>query len=155
VGVSEQKLSDTKPLERNPSVSLKTLLDHVAANGTHEDYLSSLASRIARIDKQCGPDDREKVQEVSGDISLATIATGLLHAIDADVQDAATRKMFNLPPEIDPTEEQLSKASEPLKKHAIFPLMSNPALRKLILELRQKFEQIVDEVSKDEIVAHH
>src|SRR5205807_1588784 len=68
VGVSEQKLSDTKPLERNPTVSLKALLDHVAANGTHEDYLSSLASRIARIDKQCGPEDRQSVEEVSGGI---------------------------------------------------------------------------------------
>src|SRR5256714_1919097 len=59
VGVSEQKLSDTKPLEKNPSVSLKVLLDHVAANGTHDDYLSSLASRLSRIDKQCSPDDKK------------------------------------------------------------------------------------------------
>ena len=152
VGVSEQKLSDTKPLEKNPSVSLRTLLDHVAANGTHEEYLSSLASRLSRIDKQCGPDDRRSVDEVSGGVSLATISAGLLHAIDADVQDTAARQMFKLPPGVDPTDEQVKKAAEPLKRAAILPLMSQPKLRTLILELRQKFEQVVDEVSQDELL---
>ena len=59
VGVTEKTLSDTKPLEKNPSVSLKALLDHVAAGGVKDDYLSSLASRLARIDKQCDPDDKK------------------------------------------------------------------------------------------------
>ena len=36
-----------------------------------------------------------------------------------------------------------------MKKAAIQTLMATPPLRKLILDLRQKFEQIVDEVSKD------
>ena len=31
--------------------------------------------------------------------------------------------------------------------------MAKPPLRKLILDLRQKFEQIVDEVSKDQLLA--
>ena len=66
VGVTEKTLSDTKPLEKNPSVSLKALLDHVAAGGVKDDYLSSLASRLARIDKQCGPEDRKLVADTSG-----------------------------------------------------------------------------------------
>jgi type I restriction enzyme R subunit len=40
-----------------------------------------------------------------------------------------------------------------LKKAAILTLMAAPPLRKLILDLRQKFEQIVDEVSKDTLLA--
>lgn len=153
VGVTETCFSDTRPLEKKPTVSLKALLDHVAANGTHDDYLSSLAGRIARIDKQCGPEDRQKVDEASGGISLATISAGLLSAIDADAQDDAARRMFQLTGAQEPNEEQLKKAAEPLKKAAIHTLMSTPALRKLILDLRQKFEQMVDEVSKDELLA--
>jgi type I restriction enzyme, R subunit len=152
VGVCEQKLSDTRPLEKNPTVSLRALLDHVAANGTHDAYLSSLASRIARIDKQCDSDDRKKVEEASGGVALATIVAGMIHALDDDVQEQAARKMFQLPAEMEPSEEQLKKAAEPLKKAAIQPLMAKPALRKLILDLRHKFEQIVDEVSKDELL---
>jgi type I restriction enzyme R subunit len=152
VGISEQKLSDTRPLERKPSVSLRALLDHVAANGTHEDYLSSLASRLSRIDKQCGPEDRQAISEASGGVSLATITAGLLQAIDDDVQDSAARRMFDLAPDAEPTPEQLRKASQPIKREAILPLMSQPALRKLILDLRQKFEQVVDEVTRDELL---
>jgi len=152
VGVTESCLSDTKPLETTPTVSLKALLDHVAANGTHDAYLSSLAARLARIEKQCGPEERQKIEEASGGASLAAISAELLTCLDADVQDDAARKMFRLADAEAPTLEQLKKAAEPLKKSAIQTLMSKPALRKLILDLRQKFEQIVDEVSKDELL---
>src|SRR4029434_8032943 len=74
VGVTEHPLSDTKPLDKNPSVSLKALLDHVAAGGTKDDYLSSLASRLARIDKQCSPDDKALIDDTSGGVSLQSIS---------------------------------------------------------------------------------
>jgi type I restriction enzyme R subunit len=149
VGVTEKTLSDTKPLEKNPSVSLKVLLDHVAAGGVKDDYLSSLASRLARIDKQCGPDDKTLIADTSGGVSLASISGALVAALDADRQDYATRQMFHLSAADTPTDEQIAKAAAPLKKAAIQTLMAAPPLRKLILDLRQKFEQIVDEVSKD------
>ena len=153
VGVSDHPLSDTRPLDKHPTVSLRVLLDHVGANGTHDEYLASLASRISRIEKQCDADDRKKVDEASGGLSLASITAGLVHAIDADVQDQAARKMFALPHDVEPSDEQIRKAAEPLKREAIHTLMSRPALRKLILDLRHKFEQVVDEISKDELIA--
>jgi type I restriction enzyme R subunit len=152
VGVCEAKLADTKPLEKSPGISLKALLEHVAAKGTNDDYLSSLAGRIARIDKQCAPDDRQEVQDVTGGTTLQDIASGLIQALDADVQEAEARRVFGLSDAQEPTEDQLKKASKPLKEAAIAPLMRRPALRKLLLDLRQRFEQIVDEVSIDALV---
>jgi type I restriction enzyme R subunit len=152
VGVTEHTLPDTRPLEKNPGISLKALMDHVAAKGTNDDYLSSLASRIARIDKQCAPEDRHQINEVTGGATLADISGALVHALDADVQDAAARQMFGLSTADEPTLEQLKKAAKPLKEAAIAPLMQTPALRKLLIELRQRFEQIVDEVSIDTLV---
>ena len=38
-------MADTKPLDKNPTVTLKALLEHVASGGTNDDYLSSLARR--------------------------------------------------------------------------------------------------------------
>jgi len=153
VGVCEQKLSDTKPLEKHPGVSLRALLDHVAAGGTNDDYLSSLASRLARIDKQCDRDDHERIAAASGGVPLATIASDLVDAIDDDTRDAAARTMFSLPDTAEPTVEQLAQAALPIKKAAIAVLMTKPALRKLVEELKHKFEQIVDEVSQDELLA--
>jgi len=152
VGVTEKTLSDTRPLDRNPSLSLKVLLDHVAAGGMKDDYLSSLASRLARIDKQCGPDDRMLIDDTSGGVSLASISGALLAALDADQQDDAARRMFNLSDPDTPTDAQVEKAAAPLKKAAIHTLMTSPPLRKVILDLRQKFEQVVDEISKDTLL---
>jgi type I restriction enzyme R subunit len=152
VGVTEKTLSDTKPLEKNPSVSLKVLLDHVAAGGVKDDYLSSLASRLARIDKQCGPDDKTLITDTSGGVSLASISGALVAALDADRQDDAARQMFHLSATDTPTDEQIAKAAAPLKKAAIQTLMAAPPLRKLILDLRQKFEQIIDVDSKDTLL---
>ncbi len=88
----------------------------------------------------------------SGGVSLARISDALVAALDADQQDDAARRMFNLGDADTPTEEQIAKAAVPLKKAAIQTLMAAPPLRKLILDLRQKFEQIVDEVSKDVLI---
>ncbi len=152
VGVTEQKLSDTRPLETAPTVSLWSLLDHVAANGTDDKYLSSLASRISRIDKQCDAADRKRIDEASGGVALASIAAGLVHAIDDDVQEQAARTMFGLSQDVEPSDEQIRKAAEPIKRQAIHTLMSRPALRKLIVELRDKFEQVVDQSSIDRLI---
>ncbi|MBZ4401595.1 DEAD/DEAH box helicase family protein [Myxococcus sp. AS-1-15] len=152
VGVCEAKLADTKPLEKNPSVPLKDLLEHVASGGTNDDHLSSLAGRIARIDKQCGPEDTKRIAEVTGGMTLSEIASRLLHAVDPDVQDEEARKVFHLPQDAEPTDEQVKQATKPLKLAATKPLMGMPELRKLLIELRQKFEQIVDEVSIDTLI---
>jgi len=152
VGVTEKTLSDTKPLDKNPSLSLKALLDHVAAGGTKDDYLSSLASRLARIDKQCGPDDKKLITDTSGGVSLGSISGALVATLDPDAQDTAARRMFHLSEQETPTDEQLAKAAAPLKKAAIQVLMATPPLRKLILDLRQKFEQIIDTDSKDKVL---
>ena len=152
VGVTEHTLSDTRPLERNPTVSLKALLDHVGANGTNPDYLSSLASRLARMEKQCGPDDRKAVADVSGGVTLGHIASSIVEALDPDIQAEAARKKFGLGAEVEPTDDQVKKASEPIRKAAIAVLATKPALRKLVQDLRQKFEQPVDEVSIDELL---
>jgi type I restriction enzyme R subunit len=155
VGVTEKPLSDTKPLDKNPSLSLKALLDHVAAGGVKDDYLSSLASRLARIDKQCDADDQKLIAQTSGGGSLASISGALVAALDADAQDNAARRMFHLGDTDTPTAAQIKKAAAPLKKAAIQTLMAAPPLRKLILDLRQKFEQIVDDVSKDSLINGH
>jgi type I restriction enzyme R subunit len=60
--------------------------------------------------------------------------------------------MFRLSVTDTPTGEQIEKAAVPLKKAATRSLMTIPPLRRLILDLRQRFEQIVDEVSKDVLI---
>jgi type I restriction enzyme R subunit len=152
VGVCEAKLSDTKQLDKNPSIPLKQLLEHVATGGTNDDYLSTLAGRIARLDKQCSVEDKHKVAEASGGVTLAQIAAALVNAVSPDAQDQAARNKFGLSGDEEPTEAQIKEAAKPLKLAATQVLIAKPVLRKLLLDLRDQFEQIVDEVSRDALI---
>ncbi len=152
VGVTETDLADTQPLERQKHVAMRTLLEHVAMGGTDPDALSSLASRLARLDKQCGPDELQQVVAAGG-TTLKSLSHGIIEALDPDRQVAAARRTFQLPSAQDPTDAQRRQAAEALMKAAVAPLATRPALRQLVQDLKRQLEQIIDEVSEDELVA--
>jgi len=63
VGLSEQEMSDTKPLERQRTVSFEKQLQAVSFGNREPDVLSTLASRLARLDNQLTDEDRKLVYE--------------------------------------------------------------------------------------------
>jgi hypothetical protein len=83
---AETPLADTHPLERNKSVPFKMLLEHVAMGGSDPDVLSSLASRLARLARECGPDENARIREASGGVGLTQIAHGIVDALDPDAR---------------------------------------------------------------------
>ena len=152
VGMTETQLADTQPLNRKASLSFKALLEHVAAGGTDPDLLSSLASRLSRLAKQCGPEEHKRVTEVTGGAGISDIGRGIVDGLDPDRQIAEARKTFAVPPDQEPTEEQVKQAAEVLLKHATEPLATNPSLRTLLQDLKREVEQVIDEVSQDELL---
>jgi type I restriction enzyme R subunit len=151
VGVTEGDLPDTQPLERKKTVPFKSLLEHVASGGTDPDVLSSLASRLARLDKVLLPAESKKVHEAAG-ASLASITATLVAALDPDQHAAKARQVFGLPDDADPTVAQKTEAANVLMKEAVLPLVTLPDLRKLLVALKTSHEQIIDHVSKDELL---
>jgi type I restriction enzyme R subunit len=153
VGVTESPLSDTQPLERKRHMSLKDLFEHVAAGGTDLDVLSSIAARLAGLDRECTPDERKAIQETAGGLTLGAMAGALVAAIDPDKHVAKAREMFKLDATTEPKADQLKKAAVAVAKEAALPLATNPALRKKLLAIQQERAQIVDDVSQDELLA--
>jgi len=151
VGVCEQDLNDTQPLERKPSASFQSLLEHVALGGTDPDVLSSLASRLARLDRQCGPKERELITQATGGLKLEDISRAIVQALDPDRHVQEARKKFGLSENVAPSEQQTREAATALAKEAVKVLASKPNARKLLIEIKQKFEQIIDEISIDEV----
>jgi len=151
-GVTEGEFQDTKPLERKKSVSFKALLEYVGYGGTDPDMLSSLASRLARLDKQCTPEDRKRITEAAGGKRLSEIDHGIIRALDPDEHEAVARRTHELPDDVEPSPEQLEAARTELLKAAGAPLATNPALRKLLVETKRAYEQIIDEISLDELI---
>ena len=66
VDVAESEMSDSYPLDRHPSVPFDRLLDMVAMGDREPDTLSSLASRLARLDRRLSPQDRQALKAVAG-----------------------------------------------------------------------------------------
>lgn len=152
VGVVESELLDCQPLERNKSISLAALLEHVAMGGTNPEHLATLASRLSRIDKQATHEQQSRIENVSGGIGLDDLARGLVSALDGDRQDELARQKFGIAPGEEPTPDQLSEAARMLAIEAAKPLASNPALRQALVDLKAELEQVIDEVSQDELL---
>jgi len=147
VEITESKLVDTQPLDRKKTVSFKAILEHVALGGNDPDYLSSLASRLARLDKQCGEQERKKIAEVGDGADIGMISHEVVKALDPDEQISQARQDNGLPADAEPTAEQVKVAAKKLMKAAVEPLATKPKLRKLLVEVKKSFEQIIDETS--------
>ena len=152
VGMTDTESGDSQPLERKKSVPFKALLDHVAMGGTDRATLSSLASRLSRLAKQCGPEEHARVTQVSGGVGLSDISRAIVDGLDPDRQIAEARTTFDVPADEEPTEAQVKQAAETLLKRATETLATKPALRTLLQDLKREVEQIIDEVSQDELL---
>ncbi len=84
VGVTKSNKSDTRALERVPSVSLQELMMKAARGTRDENILTSLASRIIRLNIRMTEAERKEFQEKAG-VSLSKAAQALLDAFDPDV----------------------------------------------------------------------
>jgi len=148
VGVCEDDKTDSRPLERKPSVPFDKLIRNVALGVRDEDTLSSLAGRLARLDRQIDSKDRQAIEAVAGGKHLRQLINHLLDAVDADTQAAKAREMFRV--EI-PTPQQVEQATAELVKAACAPF-DDPDLRNTLIEVKQRQEQIIDTVSADTVL---
>ena len=149
VGVTESELSESYSLDRHPSVPFDKLLDMVAMDDRDTDTLSSLASRLARLDRRLSPQDGKSVEDVAGGATLKELVKGLLNATDPD---AALKEAQQATGQDDPTEEAIAKAEKELLDAAAKPFAANPELRQRLIEIHRAYEQTIDTVSQDTVI---
>ncbi len=148
VGVCENDKTDSRPLERKPSVPFDKLIMSVALGNRDEDTLTSLAGRLARLEREIGEKDRKEIEDASEGKPLRQIINKLLDTVDPDKHIEKAEEIFHTKT---PTDEQIIKAAEALTNEACTPF-DNPKLRNTIIEIKQRNEQVIDTVSKDNII---
>jgi type I restriction enzyme R subunit len=149
VGIMDTPLAETvQPLERVPGQSLKDLFKQVAFGRKDPQVASSIAGRLARLDKRLTKDDREMLTGLAGGTDLGTIARRLVEALDPDVQVGAAIAAGKSPDDRD----AIAAAAADLLTEALEPLAANHELRNAILDVRKSYEQTIDEVSKDQVL---
>ena len=146
VGVTKSKKTDTRTLERKPTVSMKELMMNVALGSKDEDTLTSLANRVIRLNSQMTPVERkmfaEKVEATAGNV-----AQNLLDAFDEDI---IRNKAQTDNGTTEPNDEQLNQAKKSLIAEAVKPFY-NPEVRDFIENVRRSHEQIIDNVNIDTV----
>ncbi len=150
VGVTQSTKSASHPLERTPNVSFEKLLDKVARGNRTDETLSSLASRLLRLDAALEPADRESVRAKCSK-TIVKLAHPLGESVDTDLQVVEARRVHGLADDAEPTKTQTDAAAAALKEVAVKPF-HDPDLRKLLVELQTRAEITVDHLSPDTII---
>lgn len=134
VGVCERDKTDSRPMDAKKSVPLDKLLQAVSLGNVEDEVLSSIAARLARLDKDATDADRAKVVELSGGKTLRDLARGIVDALAID----ATQDMP--PAEAD---QRLRDATKPF---------AAPELREQLLKMKQKADLVIDTVTQDTLL---
>ena len=151
VGVTKSKKTDTRPLERKPSVSMKELMMSVAMGAKDEDTLTSLANRVIRLNSQLTPKERTDFAAAVGTLASG-LAQRLLDAFDEDIVMAKANVLLS--EDTEPTEaerKRMDAAQAELIKAAVEPFC-NPDIRDYIENVRRSHEQIIDSVNLDTVL---
>ena len=159
IGATKSKKTDSRPLERKPSVSMKDLLGAVTMGVEDEDLFLSLSNRLIRLEKQITDKEKEKLLEYSGGKNLKQITRELISAFDPDeIESKAQEKIqkhckdntcivSDLPPaEIDNFKKE---AQQELIREAASTF--NGELNEYLENVRKQHEQIIDHINIDTV----
>jgi len=145
VGVTETKKTASQPLERNRAVPFDKMLDQIAQGRRDDDAISSLAGRLAALDRQIDDEDRARIKAACG-MALKDLAGALMDAIDPDkVEEAAAARHGAVI-----SDEQRDAVSADLKDHAC-RTFDDPDLRQLLKDIKQKAELVIADTVTDEV----
>ena len=147
IGVSKTTKTDSRPLERKRSVAFGDLLKQVMLGGRDEDTLTSLVSRLTRLNQQVDASERQRFTELSGE-SLPNVTKALLNAYNPD-QVRATAQAAE-PDGADPSSETIATTQQQMIAEAT-RVFDDPTVRNYLENVRRSYEQIIDAVNLDQV----
>ena len=154
VGVYESAKTDDPPLEREPAIPLKKVLDDVALGKWKRkpELLSTLLSRLSRLNRRLQKPGMERTAEtlrqLCGGKDLHSIILDLDRAIDPDERLKEAQAVTG---QKEPSAVALREAMLRLASSAVEPF-DKPELRDALITVQARDEQVIDTVSKDAVL---
>jgi len=150
IGVTKSLKTASQPLITKHTVSLNDLARGVMMGASDSDTVSSLAGRLARLNKQLDVDDKRRIAQESDGTTLTDIISNLFTAIDPDKVDERACILAKQPTGTDPGDDNREKAQAELVGEAAKVL--NGDLIELLCDIRREKEQKIDHDNIDEVL---
>jgi type I restriction enzyme R subunit len=172
VGVCERDMTDSRPMDQKKSVPFDKLLQAVALGNTEPDVLSSVAARLSRLDRDLDDAAKTRIINASGGYTLKDLSRCIVDALNPDRESPLFLPAFlssgngetvapaeagaQFPPHgtsaaHNVAGETVAPSYNAIATAAVKPLF-DPTLRNLILELKKQNEQVIDEVTQDQLI---
>jgi type I restriction enzyme R subunit len=150
IGVTKPLKTASRPPITKPSVPFKDLAMEVVMGATDADTISSLAGRLARIERMLTDEQKQAVAEKFGGTAISTLVRNLFHAIDGEAIEQKALELTGQQPGTEPGDFAREKAQQQLVAAAAAPLTG--AAVKLIVETCTANLQTIDLDTQDTLV---
>jgi len=153
IGATKSKKTDSRPLERQPTVPMKDLLSAVSMGIADEDLFLSLSNRLIRLEKQITENEKDRVLEFSGGKNLKQITKELITAYDQDEIDNRAQLEIDKIPVQDRTPALIEEAKKIAQAELVRQAAStfNGELNNYLDNVRREHEQIIDSINLDTV----
>lgn len=121
IGVTKSLKTASRPPITRPTVPFKELAMEVVMGATDADTVSSLAGRLARIERQLTPLQKHTLAEKMGGVTVSQVVKALFHAIDGEAIEQQALALAGLE-QGDPGDTARQKAQQQLVAAARAPL---------------------------------
>jgi type I restriction enzyme, R subunit len=154
VGVEKSCKTESRPLEKKPSIALMSLLQGVAMGSRDDDTVLSLANRLVRLNKQLDDKAKTRIEKFSGGVSVGELGKALIKALDPDaiirtaLATAKTNGITRSEDTLLPSEIEAARASRVADACSPF---DKPELRDEIESARREREQVIDHINLDQV----
>ncbi|HIJ02658.1 TPA: restriction endonuclease subunit R, partial [Candidatus Woesearchaeota archaeon] len=153
VGVCEsEELNDTRQLDQKPTVPFPKLLKLLRYGKPKKEALSSMASRLSRLQKKLTDKQLDEISSITKGLKLSDFASGFVESIDEDKIFEQAQKEFGEAgtyKEYAPKKKELEEVAAKRMISALQPFIGNAKLMERLPEIKEETEQIIDDVSID------
>jgi len=150
IGVTKSLKTASRPPITKPSVPFKDLAMEVVMGATDADTISSLAGRLARIERMLNDQQKQKIAEKTSGVSLGQLVKNLFHAIDGEAIEQKALELTGQQPGTEPGDYAREKAQQQLVAAATAPLTG--AAVQLIVETCSANLQVLDDRTLDRLL---
>ncbi len=152
IGVTRSLKTDSRPLEKRPGVPLKDLLQAIAVGARDEELFTTLAGRLARLDKQITEKERQQFAGLAGGKLVSLVVKDLLNSYNPDVLEAIEERVRHEKEGSSPADIESTIKAETEKLQDGAAKVFTGELNEYIENVRKAHEQRIDLTNPDEVL---